>query len=438
MRIAPIGCLFFGLLGISSVALGQEREELLATPKHATDARVPSFTTYTADQLKGIITAVSGRNYAWHGYNTPEVLVVLPPSDNSVYALVDFARPELFVAGGGSISYELERGLYDHDYSTDEIRFLPENGEKPVEFANAIGTVKVRYPVQARTLFARKGEPAPNGLDLIIDGPFVHLRFTGENPLLDAASFSGIESMRAYDEAGNQLEKSPSAKFQMENGVTTETSAYWGEVAEVQVDTVDEWAALQIAYTLPPADLLPEGQAGQAPAKGSQPSATPGGKVTVDLVIETVASTVATELGLTAVEAEQRLKEIGFPEVNESLYVMSAVQGKLEAVRLFLAAGVAIDAVERGSTALVSAIQFGHFDVALFLVDAGAGVNVTDSNNCSPLFHAAGKCEATNLVRTLVEAGADPTLMSAGETTALQMAGIFNCTKNQEIIKAAL
>ena len=85
----------------------------------------------------------------------------------------------------------------------------------------------------------------------------------------------------------------------------------------------------------------------------------------------------------------------------------------------------------------MSAIQNRHIELALFLIEAGADVNLADSNNATPLFHAAGNCDATGLVRALVDAGADPTPATRGNTTALEMAGYMGCSANEEIIRAA-
>ena len=85
----------------------------------------------------------------------------------------------------------------------------------------------------------------------------------------------------------------------------------------------------------------------------------------------------------------------------------------------------------------MSAIRSGHVDLALFLIEAGADVNIADCNNATPLFHAAGDCQATELVRALLVAGADPTPATRGDTTALQMAGYMGCADNEEIIRAA-
>jgi ankyrin repeat protein len=85
----------------------------------------------------------------------------------------------------------------------------------------------------------------------------------------------------------------------------------------------------------------------------------------------------------------------------------------------------------------VSAIAYRHLDLASFLVEAGANVNLADSNNATPLFHAAGICDAVELVRALLAAGADPTPATHGNVTAAEMAGVMGCADNEAAIRAA-
>ncbi len=424
---------------ITSLAPAQEREELLANPTYDEEAEEPEFVRLTAEQVVKQITMVSGRNYAWFGFNTPEIHLVLPSADNSVYAVVDFGDLTLFDASGAEVPYEPERGLYDHTTHHDELRFAPVEGEATVDFARAVGSVAVRYPLSVRTISARKGGKLAEGLDVTFDGPFVLWRTRGDDEALEAASFTGIAPFRAYDEAGRQLKAYPSSKISMADGVVTETKTFWGEVAEIQVDAVEDWVTIQVSYQLPSVEPLPDERAGIAPPDGDENPPTPGAKVDVQVLVETPGTIIASELGVTADEAILQLQQLGYPNPSGEFMVMAAVQGSTEAVKLFLAAGFPIDfAVDDGRTALVSAIMYRHADLALFLVEAGADVNIADSNNATPLFHAAGICEASRLVRALVDSGADPTAATRGSMTAVEMAGVMGCSKNQEIIQAAL
>lgn len=431
-----------GVAGVLVSAAGaQDRAELLATPKLEQGARQPVFVDLTAEQVAQRIAMVSGRNYAWFGFNTPEIHVVLPAVDNSVYAETDFGRPTLLDADGNQVPYEPERGIYDHETFHDELRFTPVEGDEPVAYARAVGSVTVRYPLRIHTLRARAGEPPTEGLDVTIDGPYVTRRGrSGDTgPELEAAPFTGIEAFRALDADGNRLERAPSGQFSMADGVVTEVVAYWGEVAAVELDVADEWATYRVDFELPSVPPLPDERAGVAPPDGDENPPTPGAVVEVEAVVETPGDAVGAALGVTPDEAKARLAELGFPNPSGEYMVMSAVQGDRDALEMFLAAGYPIDFVTPdGRTALVSALMYGRFDLARFLVEAGADVNIADANNATPLFYAATNCNATDLVRALLDAGADPTQATAGGTTALQMAGAMGCADNEALIRSAL
>lgn len=426
-------------LTLATVAAAQDRAELLATPKHVEDGRIPVFAELTAEQVAEQITMVSGRNYAWFGFNTPEIHLVLPSADNSGYAGIDFADPTLLDADGKEVPYELERGLYDHGTHHTEIRCAALEGDDPVEFDRAVGTVTVRYPLRLHTLTARSGGPPVDGLDVTIDGPFVTRRTRSGEEELEAAAFTGIRSFRALDDEGRLLEPYPSSQISLTDGVVTEVESFWGEVAEVQLDVAEEWATIVVSYELPSVPPLPKARAGIAPPDGDENPPTPGARVEIEVVADAARSAIAGLPGLTPEEASSRLRELGYPEPTGDLMVMSAVQGQQEAVELFLAAGVPIDhTTADGRTALLSALMYGRFDLARFLVDAGADVTIADSNNATPLFYAAMNCPATDLVNALLAAGADPTPATRGSTTALEIAGAMGCADNEAAIRAAL
>jgi len=425
------------VLSWTCLAPAQDRDELLASPTPEPDARQPLFVDLTPQEVRGRITMTSGRNYAVFGFNTPEIHVVLPDADNSVYAVVEFDPPTLVDGAGREVPFEIERGLYDHDTHHQEIRLIPIEGEVPVAYAHATGSVTVRYPTRIRTLAARPGEPVPEGLDVTFDGPFVIRRTPSDFEDPDAASFTGISPVRGYDASGAQLKAVSSMNVSFNGELKTETLAFWGEVAALQVDTIDEWTRIRITYDLPSVDPLPDSRIGMAPEDGDENPPTPDATVVAEVVEETPGDVIAAELGVTRSDATRYLRELGYPEPTGSLMVMSAVQGKTEDVKLFLAAGVPIDFADDQRTALVSAIMYRHLDLAEFLIEAGADVNLADSNNATPLFHAAGNCDATEVVRALLDAGADPSPATAGGMTALQMADVMSCTDNAAVIRAA-
>ncbi|MGH9579722.1 MAG: hypothetical protein ACRD2R_01905, partial [Terriglobales bacterium] len=92
----------------------------------------PTFRTMTEAELRAEIKIVSGRSHAVFGYNTPEVRVLLPKTSNSHYVDVEFSEATLANAAGRKVPFELERGVYDHEKFSDEIRFRSPNSEQVV------------------------------------------------------------------------------------------------------------------------------------------------------------------------------------------------------------------------------------------------------------------------------------------------------------------
>lgn len=134
--------------------------------------------------------------------------------------------------------------------------------------------------------------------------------------------------------------------------------------------------------------------------------------------------------------ALRKLREIGYPHPEAGFLVGAAVDGNLEAAKLFIAAGYSPDTTESGTPALVAAATFSQHAVLQFLIDAGANVNKVDDANMSALMRVADQCDATPVVRALLKAGARTDLKSAGGMTALQFAEMSNCTENAKAIRA--
>jgi len=412
-----------------------DRAELLKSPRFVEGAAEPSFVQLTAGKLQEELQVVSGRSYAVFGFNNPEVQIHLPRCDNSVYATVDFTPARLLDAKGGEVPYERERGIYDHESHSDELRFAPVTGTTPVRFLRAEGGIMLRYPVRMKTLSMKTGSSALEGLKIAIDGPFVS--WTGKEPALpEAASFTPFVQWRAFDASGRRLEEHPYEGSSMSNGATTETYAYWGGVKEVRVDVVEEWVEVEIAYSLPSIDPLPAQSAGTAP-KTDKVKATPGGKVTMRVAAAKSAPAQAAAPGMSKEDAIAQLKELGFRRFDANSFVLAATQGKADALRLFIAGGMPADTESGGRTALMSAAMMGHVEAGKVLIQAGADVNKSDTAGSPPLLRLVMKCGATELVRAFIDAGADLTVKLPGGVTAREMAALANCTENAKVLKAA-
>jgi hypothetical protein len=249
-----------------------------SAPGAAEDKREPKLASLTDAQLKEGISARAGRNYAWMGYNTPEIHLQLPAADNSAYAEVTFEPPKLLDKSGKAVAYEVEHGLYDAETHRNEVRFVPKDAKPdspPVEFARAVGTIKVRYPVAGRTVVVKPGAaPVAAGAarvsatptSLIVEAP-------AGWKMLEAPFGSGMEEpLRVYDAAGKRLEEDGSQRLMQgrEDGGQKTTHVFKGKVAQVKLDVIDEWAEVDLAYDLPPMAKLPAGGAGTTPAGGDE------------------------------------------------------------------------------------------------------------------------------------------------------------------------
>jgi len=422
---------------VSSAVAAEEpvRAELLTNIRVVEDAVEPEFIDLTAEQLKERLVVVSGRCYAFHGFNNPEVQIRLPRSDNTIYALVEFSSPRLLDGAGDEVRYEHERGIYDHDTHSDEIRFAPIDGGQTVEFADAEGSITLRYPIRMRTVAIKAGGSALAGLTVTIDGPFVSWSDPGEI-LPEAASFTPVEQFRAFDATGRRLEQHSWKGFSMKGGVSLETYAFWGEVAEVRIDVVEEWADVEISYSLPSIEPLPAARAGTAP-ESTVVKPTPGGTVDVRVVGLDRHQGEEPAANMSKDQALAELRELGFRRFDANSFILAATRGKADALRLFIVAGMPVDSQSGGRTALMSAAMMGHVEAGKVLIDAGANVNQTDSAGSPPLSRLVMQCGATELLRAFIDAGADLSVQLAGGTTLRQMAELSGCTENAKVLKAA-
>ena len=425
-------CLF-----VSTVAFGNEPDpaELLADPRIVGDFAEPVFAGLTSEQLKQQIEVISSRSYAYFGFNNSEVQIHLPRCDSSVYASVDFSPARLLDTKGNGVEFERERGIYDHDTHSDELRFVPVEGDKPVDFARVEGSITLRYPIRMRTVTVKLGGATPEGLTVTIDGPFVSWS-DPEKTLPEARPFTPVEQLRAFDASGRRLEQHPFKGFSSREGVSTEKLAYWGEVAEVRVDVVDEWAELDVAYSLPSIDPLPASRSG-TPPQSNEVEATPGGTVEIRIVTQEDPQTelVSAETSQDAALAE--LKKLGFRRFDANSFILAATRGKADALELFLAAGMPVDTESGGRTALMTAATMNHLEAGMVLIDAGADVNRPDNTGLLPLHLLVMRCDTTEFVRALIDAGADLKVKLAGGVSPYKMAKMSNCPENARVLKEA-
>jgi hypothetical protein len=412
-----------------------DRNELVSSPQFVDKVAEPTFIDLDPEQLKEQLKVVSSRSYAVFGFNNPGVELFFPRCDNNVYAIVEFSPARLLDDRGDDVEYERERGIFDYDTHSDELRFAPLERDTLVEYARAEGTITLRYPVRMRTVVIKPGDSAPDGLTIDLDGPFVTWSDPKER-LPEAASFVPVKQLRAIDASGRQLKQHNYRGFSMSAGVTTEKYAYWGEVAEVRIDTVEEWAELEISYSLPPLETFPDEQAGTAPEK-DMTAATPGGKIEIRIVGQRQSATQVSSGTISKDEAMAQLAALGFRHFDANSFILAATRGKTDALRLFLAAGMPVDSESGGRTALLMAATMGHVEAGKMLIEAGADVNQKDATGSPPLLRAVMQCKASELVQVLIDAGADLSVSYLGGTPVVEVAKATGCTETVKILTAA-
>ena len=135
-------------------------------------------------------------------------------------------------------------------------------------------------------------------------------------------------------------------------------------------------------------------------------------------------------------EALRKLREMGWPEPTGDFLTGAVVDGNLEAVKLFIAAGYSPNLEAGGMPPIVSAAMFGHPHVVQYLIEAGADVNATDDNNNTALFRISTDCDKTEIVRMLIKAGARTDIKSGTGLDAIQLAEATNCTENVKAMRA--
>ena len=95
----------------------------------------------------------------------------------------------------------------------------------------------------------------------------------------------------------------------------------------------------------------------------------------------------------------------------------------LEVVKKLVAAGALLDARNKeGSTALMEAMRYSNDDVANYLIESGADVNITDVRGDTALILAEGGGMLLEVVKKLVEAGANIDATNKEGRTALMEA----------------
>ncbi len=120
--------------------------------------------------------------------------------------------------------------------------------------------------------------------------------------------------------------------------------------------------------------------------------------------------------------ARTELEKKGYT-YDENSFVDSAKKGDVDAVKLFLAEGIDINAMnERGQTALMRSAEYQRTEVVTLLLGKGADVKfIGDRHTRTALMEAAGAGNC-GIMKQLVEKGADINAKDYENTTPLHFA----------------
>jgi hypothetical protein len=276
--------MFSALASLATLPLSAQNDaaELLKNPKYAAKDRTPVFKKLNAEEVRAAIKVTSGRDSAIFGFNNASVEVHLPRVDNSNWIDDDFSAPKLFDRKQREVKFEKEQGIYDHERWSTQVRFVGLNG-KPIDFAKAVGSVRIKYPLVMKTVSLKKSETKKaHDAGITFDGPFIQADLA---KVPESAFASDLSGVRAYDKSGKRLETVMGySSSGWKDGVSYRGYAFHGDVARVDVDVVDEWTAFQIDYEMPPAPKLPTNMAGTPATAPAAIAETPGGKYTVKVV----------------------------------------------------------------------------------------------------------------------------------------------------------
>ncbi len=111
---------------------------------------------------------------------------------------------------------------------------------------------------------------------------------------------------------------------------------------------------------------------------------------------------------------------------TESSFVESAKKGDINAVKLFLAEKIDINAQnERGFTALMRAAEYQRTEVVTLLLENGADVNIKNKRNNRTALMEASSSGNIVIIKQLVERGAEINAKTHTNSTALHFASMW-------------
>lgn len=162
-----------------------------------------------------------------------------------------------------------------------------------------------------------------------------------------------------------------------------------------------------------------------APAASSPPALSAGEQAQLDQ--DLVAAAKANNVPLVRELISRGGNVNARDALQDSAFLYAGAEGFNEVLGLTLAAGADVDSTNRyGGTALIPASEHGHVETVRILIDAGVPVNHVNNLGWTAMQEAIllnnGGPRQQEVVRLLLEAGADPEIRDAEGRTALQNA----------------
>ncbi|WP_416403521.1 ankyrin repeat domain-containing protein [Arthrobacter sp. LFS091] len=126
--------------------------------------------------------------------------------------------------------------------------------------------------------------------------------------------------------------------------------------------------------------------------------------------------------------------------IQDSAFLYAGAEGFNEVLQLTLAAGADVRSINRyGGTALIPASEHGHTETVRILIAAGVPVDHVNNLGWTAVQEAIllnnGGPNQQDVVRQLLEAGANPDIPDPQGRTALQNAGRFGFTEIAALIR---
>ena len=178
-----------------------------------------------------------------------------------------------------------------------------------------------------------------------------------------------------------------------------------------------------------PASSVPQPSPEQPPTTAPAPLAAPALSAAeqAQLDQELIAAAKANNAPLVAALIRRGGNVNAKDAIQDSAFLYAGAEGLNEVLRLTLAAGADVSSINRyGGTALIPASEHGHVETVQILIAAGVPVNHVNNLGWTAMQEAIllnnGGPRQLEVVRLLLDAGADPDIRDPEGRTALQNA----------------